>query len=246
MKFLHPFWVAKTTLITVCILIFYTANAQIEQALPIAQSNEIDQILQEEIAQQELIGVAIGVVNQGQISYLKGYGYENRTTEKKVDLDSKFRWASMAKSLTSIAAMKLWENGKLDLDKDVHHYVKNFPEKGVTMSHLLQNQGGIGHYSQMDKDYPNWNRLRIAYLENPTYNPYLSVNIFAEAPLQYTPGTQYMYSTFGFNLAGAAIEEAGKEAYQKGYLGLVKEYISQPLGMKPCSPTTILERPNKR
>ncbi len=237
MKFLHPFWAAKTAMTLLCILLFNTTTkAQIEQALPSTQTDEINQILQEEIAQQELIGIAIGVVNQGQIAYLKGYGYEDRNRQEKVDLDSKFRWASMAKSLTSIAAMKLWEGGKLDLDKDVHHYVKNFPEKGVTVNYLLQNQGGIGHYAEMDRDHPNWNRLRIAYADEPTYNPYLSVNTFAEAPLQYKPGSQYMYSTFGFNLAGAAIEGAGKEAYEKGYIDLVKEYIAKPLEMTTLQP----------
>ncbi|MEZ4887578.1 MAG: serine hydrolase [Chitinophagales bacterium] len=218
------------------LFLLQSSSAQVQQALPASESQQIEQIVNEEIVKQELIGLAIGVVNNGQIAYLKGFGYEDRAAQKKVDLDSKFRWASMAKSLTSIAAMKLWENDKLDLDKDVHSYVENFPEKGVTMNYLLQNQSGIGHYDEMDKSYPNWNRLQIAYSDNQPYNSYLSVNIFADAPLQSTPGTQYLYSTFGFNLAGAVVEKAGKDAYQKGYIDMVSEYIASPLGMTTLQP----------
>ncbi len=208
----------------------------VQQALPASEAQQIEEIINDEIAKQELIGVAIGVVNNGQIAYTKGHGYADRARKKAVTLDSKFRWASMSKSLTSIAALKLWENGKLDLEKDINNYVSNFPKKGVNMKYLLQNQGGIGHYSEMDKDYPNWDRLRISYPSDQAYSAYLSVNIFKDAPLQYTPGRQYMYSTFGFNLAGAAIETAGKNAYKKGYVALVDEYIARPLGMTTLAP----------
>lgn len=236
MKFLHSLSAAKTILLLVCLSVTLTTIAQIQQPLSDSQAQQIEAIIHDEIAQQELIGVAIGVVNNGQIAYTQGFGYADRNTRQKVDLDSKFRWASMAKSLTSMAAFKLWEDGKLDFDKDIHHYVSNFPEQAVTMNHLLQNQGGIGHYSEMNRDYPNWDRLRIAYSDDKPYNAYLSSNILADAPLQSIPGTQYLYSTFGFNLAGAAIEKAGKDAYNKGYIALVNDYIAEPLEMTTLQP----------
>lgn len=223
---------AKCICFLACQALFVHSFAQAEQPL----SKAIDQILNEEMAHQELIGAAIGVVNNGQITYLKGYGYSDRKQQEKVTLESTFRWASMAKSLTSITAMKLWEEGKLEVNADVHQYVDNYPKKGVSMAHLLQNQSGIGHYAEMERDYPNWKKLQAAYADNKAYNAYLSVNIFADAPLQSTPGAQYRYSTFGFNLAGAAVDAIGKKNYQKGYVDLVKQYIAQPLGMNSLKP----------
>lgn len=208
----------------------------ITKAISTAEANQIEAIINDEIVKQELIGLAIGVVNNGQIALTKGYGYADRNSKEKVALDSKFRWASMSKSLTSMAALKLWEDGKLDLEKDINHYVSNFPQKGVNMKYLLQNQGGIGHYSEMDDDYPAWDKLRVSYPDNQPFSAYLSVNIFKDAPLQYTPGQQYMYSTFGFNLAGAAIEKVGKDAYNKGYVEMVDDYIAAPLGMTTLQP----------
>ena len=86
----------------------------INKAISTYESNQIEAIINDEIVKQELIGLAIGVVNNGQIALTKGYGYADRNSKKKVTLDSKFRWASMSKSLTSIAALKLvgkWEVG---------------------------------------------------------------------------------------------------------------------------------------
>ena len=81
-------------------------------------SNRIDQAVEAEMNRQNAVGVAVGVIRDGRIAHLKGYGLANRKSETPVDTESMFRWASISKPLTALAAMQLWEEGKLDLDAD--------------------------------------------------------------------------------------------------------------------------------
>ena len=110
-----------------------------------ATRQQLDKDMQNEIAKQSLVGAALGIIVDGEIAYLKGYGLEDRENKIPVTRKTLFRWASISKSLTSVAAMQLYEKKRLDLHKDVRSYVPEFPGKNtpVTTRDLLCHQGGI-------------------------------------------------------------------------------------------------------
>ena len=92
-----------------------------------------------------------------------------------------FRWASISKSLTAVAAMQLWERGDLDLKREARRYVPEFPDKGTTIRvwHLLCHQGGIVHYTngkviQTKRNYP---------MAHPFENVIFALDTFRESPL---------------------------------------------------------------
>src|SRR5207249_3472495 len=131
--------------LTLLILLSGLARAQ-APALPEA----LDKLARAEFDKQKLVGTAVGVIVDGKVAYLKGYGFADRESMGEVDpAKHSFRWASCSKMVTAVAALQLAEAGKLDLDADVRTYVPEFPDKGVkiTARQLLCHQGGIVHYA---------------------------------------------------------------------------------------------------
>src|SRR5215210_7880319 len=96
--------------------VVFTAQA-FGQAPP---ADLIDRVAAAEVEKQHLVGAAVGVIKDGKLSMLKGYGFADREAKAPVDpRKTLFRWASCSKCVTAITALQLAEAGKLDLDADV-------------------------------------------------------------------------------------------------------------------------------
>ena len=190
----------------------------------------VDKTMTEEMGKQALVGAALGVIVDGELAYLKGYGLADREAAVPVTRKTLFRWASISKSVTSVAAMQLYEKGLLDLGKDVRTYVPEFPDKKtlITPRDLLCHQGGIVHYTNGE--------LIRTQREYETANPFesviLALDTFKESPLVNQPGEKFSYTTHGFILLSAAIERAGKEKFASQ----VRNRIILPLGMTTMQP----------
>jgi serine beta-lactamase-like protein LACTB len=190
-----------------------------------------DQAARAQFEKQKLVGLAVAVIHDGKVAYLKGYGHADREDEIPVDPSKTlFRWASCSKPLTAIAALQLAEKGLLDLDRNVREYVPEFPDKGVaiTVRQLLCHQGGIVHYTngkviRTSRDYDS---------ENPFEDVILALDTFKDSPLVCRPGEKYSYTTHGYILLSAAVQRAGKQKFADQ----VKERIADPLGMNSLQP----------
>ena len=197
-------------------------------ASPLAK--RVDQAMRDEMAEQELVGLAVGIIQDGQIAYLKGYGLANREQRLPVTRQTMFRWASISKSLTAVAAMQLWERGDLDLKREARWYVPEFPDKGtpIRVRHLLCHQGGIVHYTngkviRTKRDYP---------VAHPFENVIYALDTFKESPLVNKPGEKYSYSTRGYMLVSAVVERAGKQKFAHQ----VRDRTAKPLKLATLQP----------
>ena len=197
-------------------------------AAPLAE--RVDEAMRDEMARQELVGLAVGVIQDGQITYLKGYGLANREQRLPVTRQTMFRWASISKSLTAVAAMQLWERGELDLEREARRYVPEFPDKGTALRvrHLLCHQGGVVHYTngkviQTERDYP---------VAHPFENVIFALDTFKESPLVNEPGEKYSYSTRGYMLVSAVVERAGKQKFAHQ----VRDRTAKPLKLATLQP----------
>jgi CubicO group peptidase (beta-lactamase class C family) len=137
-----------------------------------------------------------------------------------------FRLASVSKPFTAVAAMTLAEEGKLDLDAPVQKYVPAFPQKQwpVTTRLLLGHLAGIRHYAG---DEINSTKHYWSLAEGLT--------IFAADDLLHEPGTKYLYSSYGFNLAGAAVEAAAGQPFVE----YVRRRILLPAGAVSMRPDDV-------
>lgn len=190
----------------------------------------VDEAVLAEIERQDLVGVAIGVIREGEVAYTAGYGLADRERRVPVTTETMFRWASISKPVTAIAAMQLVEAGRLDLEGDVRDLVTEFPDKGVpiTTEQLLSHMSGIVHYSngpvvrtQRDYDTPH-----------PYQSVILALDTFAQSPLVAEPGKRYSYSTHAYILASAVVERAGEGTFWEQ----VRARICEPLGLTTLQP----------
>ena len=213
------------------------------QTVPLGRQNvqapreDLDQIIQSAIAQQRLVGLALGVVENGKITYMKGYGWADSETQQPVTPDSSFRWASISKTVTAVLSMQLEQQGKLNLEAPIQTYwpdYRNAQGWPVTQRQLLGHLAGVGNY-----DVPGWRdglqkyQARALPAELQGADMLLaSADVFAFAPLMSTPGSAYRYSTFGSMLAGAVISKAGNAPYLQQF----EQRIRQPLGLTTMRP----------
>lgn len=211
-------------LVAIAVLVF-SQDAKYSKAV------QIDAAALAEFKRQELVGLAVVVIDDGKIAWKKGYGWADR--EKHVPIDpakTQFRWASISKPVTAVAALQLAENGLLDLDADIRQYVPEFPDKGekITARQLLCHQGGIVHYSngkvlETKKTYTD---------PHPFADVVVALDKFKDSPLVNKPGTKYSYTTHGYILLSAVVERAGKQRFADQ----VHQRIAVLLGMKDFRP----------
>ena len=228
--FRHTSFAAGTTKALLGLLFFFCGPSLDAADLEKATREQIDKDMQGEIAKQSLVGAALGIIVDGEIAYLKGYGLEDRENKIPVTRKTLFRWASISKSLTSVAAMQLHEKKLLKLHKDVRSYVPEFPDKKtlVTTRDLLCHQGGIVHYTngkviKTERQYDT---------PNPFESVILALDTFKDSPLVNQPGEKFSYTTHGYILLSAVIERAGREKFA----AQVEKRISRPLGMSTLQP----------
>lgn len=190
----------------------------------------IKEVVDTGFERQELIGLAVRVVRHGEEISSESIGFQDRVNDIPVSSDSMFRWASISKPVTAVAAMILVEEGKLDLDADIRNYVPEFPDKEqvITARQLMCHHGGVVHYRN-----GRVIRTRAEYsVENPFENVVLALDSFKESPLVCVPGESYNYSTHGYILLSAVVERAAGVPFAQ----FVDERIATPLEMDSFQP----------
>ena len=216
----------------IALLIFQLVSYAFAAETDLSKSSKekIDALVHEEMEKQDAVGLAIGVINNGEIVYLQQYGYSDLKKKQKVSLGTKFRWASIGKPLAAVAAMQLAEEGKLDLDVDIRKYVPEFPDKGVkiTTRQLLSHLGGIVHYS----NGPVVKTKRSYDSKHPYQDVILALDTFKESPLVCKPGEKFSYTSHGYILLSAVIQRAGDEKFADQ----VKNRICRPLKLRTLQP----------
>jgi len=235
---MHPFvlskWTARGSLV-VAILLAVALGGLIGSLQAAEISNEsktaIDMKIEVLMKELRVPGLSAAIVVDHKIGYERGYGLADVENEVPATEQTMYRLASISKMLTAVAVMQLVEDGSLDLAAPIQTYVPDFPEKQapITCELLLKHQSGIRHYGSRDEV-----RSAVSY-------PHVrdSFAIFQNDPLLFTPGEKYSYTTYGYNVLGAAIEGASGQ----DYVEYVQQHVFQPAGMttiRPDSPAKII------
>lgn len=202
-----------------------SAQAPPGNTLPPAKARAVDAAVQVEMAKQQVVGLAVGIIEGGRIIYLKGYGQADREKGTPVTIDTVFNWASNSKPLAAVAAMQLIDKKLLDLNADIRLYVPEFSATGgvITTRHLLCHQSGIPHYSN-GKVVPTTREYSTA---QPFMDPVLALDRFNRSPLLFAPGEKASYSSYAYILLSAVVQRAGKAPFPDQ----VRDRIAKPLGI---------------
>ena len=172
------------------------------------------------LAQNQVPGISVAVVTDGQVALAQGYGKSNVATGSPVRADTRFNIGSVTKTFTAIGVLLLYQESQgtshpLNLDAPISQYLHNnksfkLPQKWsrITTRELLDMTSGIRDVAGAQP----WQ----AQLES-----------IAKYPLLYAPGTESSYSSANYDLLGELIEQWTGEKYGT----FIQDQILEPLGM---------------
>ena len=164
------------------------------------------------------------VAKNGEIVYEHYAGYRNpRVRRDSITPSTSFHLASVSKTFTAMATLKLWEEGKLQIDSPVSTYLPGFPLPEVTVRTLLNHRSGIPNYVHY-MERLGWDRKKAV-----TNQDVLDFLIAHQKDIQLAkPDTHFSYSNTNYALLALIIEKVSGQNYGE-FLRLT---FFEPLGMK--------------
>jgi serine beta-lactamase-like protein LACTB len=178
------------------------------------------QIVRTGAAAQNLPGVSVAVGVGGEIVWAEGFGWADLDSRVPVAPNMRFRIGTASTALTSAAVGLLLEKDRLNLDDEIQLHVPAFPKKEwpVTV------RGLMGHLAGIRNDSGD---------EGPLFSqqcgrPVEALQHFADRSLLSEPGTEFRYSSYGWIVLSAAVEEASGEPF----LDFMRKHVFDPLEMR--------------
>jgi beta-lactamase class C len=185
----------------------------------------IDQRLQRLIGEKSMVGLAVGIVEDGEIRFLKGYGETIAGSGDPVGVDTIFRWASVSKGVAGDMIGLLAAEGKLGLYEPVSKYAPNLRLPGgnehkATISDLMSHRLGLfGHANDSKLEDGMDPRLLRAQLN--------MVNAICP------PGQCHAYQNVAYDASSDIVEKVTGKTYAEA----VRERLFAPLGMTTATMT---------
>jgi len=183
----------------------------------------LDARIQRLMADPAMVGLAVAVVENGRIRFIKGYGETLEGSSEAVTTSTVFRWASLSKGVAGDMVALLAHDGSLSLSDPVSRWASslrlpNGNEARTTVADVLSHQTGLFGHAQDSKLEdgldPRWLRMSLATLNNIC-----------------SPGTCHAYQNVAFDAASEVVERVTGRPYAE----VVAERLFAPLGMRRAS-----------
>ncbi len=149
------------------------------------------------------------VAKKGVVLYerYKGFKYPERKKDS-LDAHTAFHLASVSKTFTAMATLKLWQEGKLDIHDPVSKYLPGFPDNATTIQMLLSHRSGLRNYVHF-MDRSGWDKHKFL-----TNNDVLQYIIAHPKDTRGTPpGKHFEYSNTNYALLALIIEKTSGLSY---------------------------------
>lgn len=208
-------------------------------ALSPAQIKAVTQVVNDTMTRGKLPALQVAIAHNGEI-WASAFGKADMEQDVDATNESRFRTASVVKWMTGTAALRLQEDGKLDLDAPVQRYCPQFPAKPwpISARQLLTHTAGIRHYYGQNGEKPANEAERrtldekIAKERAAQFIRHTDVITplegFKNDPLLFQPGTQSHYSSLDYRLLACVMEGAAQLPYRQ----LMRELVFAPAGMR--------------
>ena len=193
-------------------------RAALMQALP-----QIELMMAERAKDLGTPGMAYAVVIDGDVVLQRGIGLRDAAAKAPVEADTAFRIASMSKSFTAMAVLKLRDAGRLSLDDPVAKHVpelRDWPPATADSGPITIRQL-LAHTAGLPEDNPQGDRTLAITPEQ------LSALLRGGVPLASANGSAFEYSNLGFVILGRVVTQVSGRRYQD----FIADEILQPLGM---------------
>ena len=175
-------------------------------------------------------GVSVAVIDNGKIEWAKGYGLAEKDSGRKVNKETMFQAASISKSAAAMAALKLAEKGKIDLEDDTDKFLKSWKipaneftgNKKITPALILNHSAGLTVHGFRGygggEEVPTL--LQLLDGKEPANSDPIRVDI--------EPGSKWRYSGGGY----CVIQQMMIDVTGKAFPQLMAELVLDPLGLK--------------
>jgi beta-lactamase class C len=183
----------------------------------------IDRRLQHLIEQRSMVGMSVGIVENGRITFLKGYGETAEGSGEPVTPETVFRWASVSKGVAGTMVAKLAEQGKVNLNGPVASYVPTLKlpaaaEYTATVGDMLSHRLGLYRNAYDNK------------LEEGQDTKLLRASL-SQLNLICRPGTCWSYQNVAYDGASELVEGITHQSYERS----VQQMLFNPIGMTGAS-----------
>jgi len=186
--------------------------------------------IRERMKHYNVKGLSIAVVKNYKLVWAKGYGWADEKEKRAVTTKTLFKPGSISKSLNAVGVLKLVQDHKLDLYKDINEYLRSwkFPYdslsngKKITLANLLSHTGGLSVYG----GFPGYNSNG----KIPSVPEILDGAAPANTPpvrSLFEPGQGFQYSGGGTIISQLIITDVTKQPYEK----FMSDSVLKPIGM---------------
>lgn len=203
-----------------------------------------DAVVQKFMERWDIPGASVAISRQGKLVYARGFGYANLSHSEPMEPSHLLRVASVSKPVTSIAIMKLMEDGRIDLQHKAFgpdgylndpYYTSVIEDKriyDITVQQLLEHSAGWNRNAGVDGfdssdpiDFP-LHVAKVMQVPNPVGDSTL-VRFLLSKGLNFRPGSRYSYSNIGYLVLGKIIEKITGQHYEVW----VRQNVLQPSGV---------------
>lgn len=177
------------------------------------RADDVDQIIQEEMSQHRIPGLALAVDRGGETVKLKAYGTASIELAVPLQTDSVFQISSTTKIFTGVAIMQLVDDERLTLDDRIVDRLPDLPKRWstITVHRLLSHTSGLPDVF-----------VREGTFELRAPNSAGIVKAIAALPVDFDPGSDWRYNQAGFMLAGMLIEALTGQSFSDYCAALAK------------------------
>jgi CubicO group peptidase (beta-lactamase class C family) len=183
-------------------------------------------MVERHVAARQATAVSVAIYTGQLPIWTRAWGKSDVENDVAATPRTMFRLASISKPFTAVAILRLVEMGKVKLDAPIQKYLPQFPKKrwSITLRQLLCHQSGVRHYRGEDL-------ITTRHFPSVT----AGLEMFAKDPLLFEPATRTLYSSYGYNLAGAVIEAVTHRPYAE----FVHDEVLVPAGIEDMRPDDV-------
>ncbi len=189
-----------------------------------ATRTRVAEMIPDEMAKQGVVGLSIALVDDHTVVWADGFGYADEAVQQPATPQTVYRVGSIAKLLTSLAIMRLEEEGKLDIDQALTAYLPQFSVRSrfsdidpITPRNVMTHHSGL----PCDLNKGMWTDMELTEVLDKMRNEYVA----------YPPGYVFAYSNVGYSLLGQTIHQVtGRD-----FVDYMDEEVLHTLGMNHSS-----------
>lgn len=212
----------KFIIVQICLFALFSCTREVHNNLS-PEALQIKNALLKQKGHFDAPGIAFGLIKNDTIIYSDAHGVKSLDTKEPLTSHSLFHMASVSKPFVATAIVQLIEQGKIDLDEKLTHYLPYYRMaderyKDITIKHMLTHTSGIPNINDYEWDKPQYDDGAIERYARSQ----------KDFKLDFTPGEKFNYSNPAFDILCDVIAKVSDMTFEE----YMKKNIFEPIGMK--------------